>query len=44
MVKVNAAGTGIEEKQVEKRAVLIANFGDGKAELRLYPADIGTRI
>ncbi|MGA2903692.1 MAG: hypothetical protein ABSD98_07665 [Candidatus Korobacteraceae bacterium] len=39
MVKVNAEGTGIEEKKVEKRAVLIANFGDGKAELRLNPPD-----
>lgn len=39
MVKVNAKGTGLDEKVVPKRAVLIANYAEGKAELRLNPPE-----
>jgi hypothetical protein len=38
-VKINAHGTGVEKKTVQKRAVLIADFAAGTAELRLNPPE-----
>jgi hypothetical protein len=39
LVKVNANGTGVEKKTVQKRIVLIADFSSGTAELRLNPPE-----
>jgi hypothetical protein len=39
MVKLNSTRTGLDEKPVTRRAVLIANFREHTAELRLNPAE-----
>jgi hypothetical protein len=39
MVKINASGTGLDEKPVQRRAVLVANFAERTAELRLNPPE-----
>ena len=39
MVKLNSSRTALDEKPVTRRAVLIANFAERTAELRLNPAE-----
>ena len=39
LVKVNEHGTGVDKRPVQKRAVLIADFSAGTAELRLNPPE-----
>lgn len=38
-VTINANGNGLDEKVVSRKAVLIVNFAEGTAELRLNPAE-----
>jgi hypothetical protein len=39
LVRVNPQGTGLEKYPIQKRAVLIADFSAGTAELRLNPPE-----